>query len=125
MSKPLSYKNAIIEQKKKVTKTEQFEYVDYDEIRPLIAVQSKSNAVNTMSNTKRQFMMDIFTPISEITVYIQDQYGFHGVGDLLQVSSVLQCLENAITTEYDANSNIRNGHPYKPPDLETSSDEEI
>lgn len=111
----VSYKGAVTDKGSKNTLVQELNFVDYEDvIIPAFNVnryesQLTQHAQVFISSSKRHFMMDILEPILDVTSYVVDLYGFHGVGDNLQVMNVMTCLEDAITTGNAMTHTVSNG----------------
>jgi hypothetical protein len=89
---------------------------EYEDIK--IPKQLEAAFTKSVHGSKRRFLVEILEPMVEVTLNVNDVFGFHGIGDELQVGTVLDCLEASIKTDFD-----RNSRKYRE-DSEGASDDE-
>lgn len=67
---------------------------DYENLK--IPSVCKTNKINS---SMMQYLTDILSDVAQATSYVNDVYGFHGIGNKLTVAQVLDCIEKSITVE--------------------------
>lgn len=90
----LSYKKVVSDSQNVVIKDKELVFTDYENIR--LPIYSE---VNKNRSSSAQYLSDIFQEMAQITSYVKDHYGFHGVGNELTVYQVLDCIEKSTFIE--------------------------
>lgn len=98
-----SYKNIVVEGKiidTQVSKEKDI-ITGYDEIINKInmKIQKSNNKYKTLSNSKKELLTDLLNDMANITDYVKEYYGFHGIGDELLLENVMNCFEKSLQVE--------------------------
>lgn len=60
-------------------------------------IQVKLN--RRINNSKKELMIDTLNDMSNLTEYVNEYYGFHGIGDELKVEDVMESLDKSVKVE--------------------------
>jgi hypothetical protein len=73
----------------------------YEDLKIQTNVSDKRKSV---PYAKRQFLIDLFVPFTEVTSYVNTYHGFHGVGDQLSTDKVLDVIDKCVSVELTSDS---------------------
>ena len=101
MKKP-SYKKIVLQgDQVEMKSTEDVVIVGYDEIMNNINVKGEklNRKAKGLNNAKRELLVDLLIDVGNVTNHITEYYGFHGIGDSLQLEDVMNSFEQSLRVE--------------------------
>lgn len=101
LAKP-SYKNVVLVEQTTETKQskETLNIIGYENIMNSLNEQKKQTIFNTRNNnSKKELMTDVLDDMSNVTGYVNEYYGFHGIGDGLRLEDIIDSLDKSVKVE--------------------------
>lgn len=97
-----SYKNIILLEQVNETK-ETKENTDniegYDNIINFLKEMKTQTYNKKLTNSKKELMIDVLNYMSNVTEFVNDYYGFHGIGNDLKLEDVIDSLDKSVNVE--------------------------
>jgi len=98
-----SYKNIVLEGKIVDTQvsTDRDILIGYDAITNKLnmKLEKLNNKHRVLNNSKKELLIDLLHDIGNVTEYVKEYYGFHGIGDELKLEDVMNSFEKSIKVE--------------------------
>ena len=97
-----SYKNVILVEQSLETKQckENLSIDGYENIiNSLDEMKTQMNINRRINNSKKELMIDVLNEMSNVTGYVKEYYGFHGIGDELKLEDVMNSLDKSVKVE--------------------------
>lgn len=99
-----SYKNVVLVTQATESKqsNETVSIVGYENIINSLNSQKQQENINVdrkNNNSKKGLMIDILNDMATVTNYVNEYYGFHGIGDELKLEDVMDSLEKSVQVE--------------------------
>lgn len=102
LEKP-SYKNVVLEKPLVGVEASKDKEVlfGYNEIISEISLKKEKlhNKSKGMNNSKKELLIDLLNDIGNVTDYVRQYYGFHGIGNDLRLEDVMDCFEKSLIVE--------------------------
>jgi hypothetical protein len=108
-----SYKNVVLVEQPTETKQskESLCIVGYENIinsLQEIKEQAQTNTSRKNNNSKKELMIDVLNDMSNVTGYVNEYYGFHGIGDELKLEDVMNSLDKSVKVEVISDNDYDN-----------------
>lgn len=101
-TKKTSYKNIVlVEQQNETKQSNEITNIDGYEniINMLNEMKTQTHTTKKLSNAKKEFMIDVINDMSNVTGFVNEYYGFHGIGNDLKLEDVLESLDKSTKVE--------------------------
>jgi hypothetical protein len=108
-----SYKNVVlVEQPTEIKQSkESLSIVGYENIINSLQEMKEQAQINTSrknNNSKKELMIDILNDMSNVTGYVNEYFGFHGIGDELKLEDVMDSLDKSVKVEVISDNDYDN-----------------
>lgn len=112
-----SYKNVVLlKQSSETTQCKETVCIEGYEniINSLADMKSQMNTDKRLNNSKKELMIDVLSNMLDVTQYVNEYYGFHGIGDELKLEDVMDSLNKSVKVEINSDNDY---------DVESGEDE--
>jgi hypothetical protein len=108
-----SYKNVVlVEQPTEIKQSkETLSIVGYENIINSLQEMKEQAQINTSrknNNSKKELMIDVLNDMSNVTGYVNEYFGFHGIGDKLKLEDVMDSLDKSVKVEVISDNDYDN-----------------
>lgn len=96
-----SYKNIIlVEQPNETKESKEITNIEgYDNIINFLNEMKTKTYNKKLTNSKKELMIDVLNYMSNVTEFVNEYYGFHGIGNDLKLEDVMDSLDKSVNVE--------------------------